>query len=354
MAGKKIRIGVAGLGRIGWAFHCPALAGSKDLELAAVQDPLADRRAEAQKTYGCSGYAGFDEMLKSANLDAVTIAAPTHLHREMSLAAFAAGCDVMLEKPMAPTSRDAAAIVRGAQKAGRVLTVYQPRRAVAWFQQLKKILEAGTIGEVYHYKMGWYQFTVRNDWQALRKYGGGMLNNYGAHALDQLLQLVGYDIRRVWCSLRVVASLGDAEDVVKVTLETPTGVVADLDINQSSTLKPYDLCVWGSRGSLTLSPDQESFTITSFSPTAAGGRKLVEDLASVGRKYPDGKIPMKTTVVKVNQKLGVDVYADFARAVRERSAPFVKPEEPLAVMRLIDRCRADARSILRTSAWSGT
>jgi predicted dehydrogenase len=65
---------------------------------------------------------------------------------------------------------------------------------------------------VYHVRRALFNFARRDDWQSLRRYGGGMLNNYGAHAIDQVLQLIGYDIRRVFCNLRLVASLGDADE----------------------------------------------------------------------------------------------------------------------------------------------
>jgi len=202
-------MGVAGLGRIGWPFHCAQIAAHPEFTLAAVQDLEEDRRTEAEDKYGARGYIRFEQMLKEEKLDAVAIATPTHLHREMAEAAFAAGCHVMLEKPMAPNAADAAAIVRAAARRARVLTVYQPRRAEAYFQHLRSLLSAGVIGDVYHVRIGMFQFTMRNDWQALRRFGGGMLNNYGAHALDQVLQLIGYDIRRIFCALRIVASVGD-------------------------------------------------------------------------------------------------------------------------------------------------
>ena len=128
MTNKRLRIGVAGLGRIGWKFHCARLGTHPDFMLAAVADTDPERLAEAESTYGCQGFASFEEMLAQAGLDAVVIATPTHLHESMSLAAFARGAHVLLEKPMALDYAQAERIVREAERTGRLLTVYQPHR----------------------------------------------------------------------------------------------------------------------------------------------------------------------------------------------------------------------------------
>jgi len=347
MPRERIRIGVAGLGRIGWAFHCREIAKHPQFELAAVQDVKTERLREAEQVYGTRAFRDFSAMLDDARLDVVVIATPTHLHKPMALEALRRGCHVFLEKPMAANGADAAAIVRAAKRYDRVVTVYQPLRASAYFQHLKKILASGIIGQVYHVRVGGYRYARRNDWQAMRRFGGGMINNYGAHALDQLLQLIGYDIRRVYANLRVVASLGDADDVVKAVLETRGGVIGELDINQASTINPYILCVWGTRGALSLSLNRDEFTITYFRPSDLAPKALSTALASDGRKYPMDDIQFREETVPVDQSLAVDVYADLATAIRRGRAPFVKPEEPLAVMRLIDRCRASSGRIIK-------
>jgi len=356
MGRAKIRIGVSGLGRIGWIFHCAEIARHPAFAFVAVQDPEPDRRAEAERVYGVRGFARFDDMLAEGQLDAVAIAAPTHLHRAMAVQALNAGCHVMLEKPMAPDCADAEAIVRAAARRKRVLTVYQPRRADASFQHLRALAASGIVGEVYHARIGMFQLSLRDDWQALRRYGGGMLNNYGAHGLDQLLQLLGYDVRKVFCTLRRVASVGDAEDVVKVVLRTADGAIGELDINQASTFNPYVLDVWGTRGALSLHPGNPGhFTVQRIAAGAVRPRKLVTKLASTGRRYPDaGGLAIEETRIEVDTRRAVDVYADFARAIRTGTPPFVRPEEPLAVMRLIDRCRAAGGRIVANSLYGAS
>ncbi len=340
---ERIRIGVVGLGRIGWSFHCKNLAVHERFVLAAVADPDAARRDEAVAAYGCAAFASLDAMLAGSDLDAVVIAAPTHLHAPMVEAATAHGCHILLEKPMAPTLAEARAIAAAAERAGVVLTVYQPHRHNAAFQQLKTLIAGGRIGRVYWVQRGAFNYARRNDWQALQKYGGGMLSNYGAHYLDQILQLVGYDVTRVFCNLQLVASLGDAEDVVKIVLETAQGVLGECTINQASTIRPYDFLVWGTCGAISLTGNR--FQVRWFDPAALPPKSLDPSLGSEGRKYPSDAIPYQEEEVPVDPAFAVDVFADFADAIQHGTPVAVPPKETLALLEITERCRADSAGI---------
>ncbi len=347
MARRKIRIGVAGLGRIGWKWHCAELNRHAGFELAAVQDVASDRLREAAQTYGVTTYSSFADMLADARLEAVTIATPSHLHAEMARQALAAGCHTMVEKPMAVDSEEAGAMVRAAARRGRVLTVYQSLRAFAYWQHLETLLGTGLIGHVYHVRLASYRFVRRDDWQSLSRYGGGVLNNAGSHLLDQLLQVIGYDVTRVYGNLKRIATLGDAEDFVKMVVETKRGVIGELDINSACPVGGPPLQIWGTCGSIALAPDQASFSVLTFRPAALPAKQLSRALASRDRRYPTDEIPVEETVVPVDAKYEVNIYGRFATAIRTGCAPFVRPQEPLAVMKLIDRCRKESRRVQR-------
>ncbi|MHC4886574.1 MAG: Gfo/Idh/MocA family protein [Planctomycetota bacterium] len=345
-AKKKIRIGVVGLGRIGWQQHLPALKKSRHFELVAASDASAERCAEAEAAYGCTSYTCYEAMIQSGTLDAVVIASPTHLHKAMAIQALKAGLHVLLEKPMALDVKEARAIAAAAKRAKRILTVYQPHRLMPYHQTLKRIIDSGKLGQVYHIRRGMFNLARRNDWQSLKKFGGGMLANYGAHGLDQLLDMTGSAIRKVHCTLRRVASLGDTDDVVKVIYETRSGMVGELDINQASTLNPYVFEVYGTTGAAFL--DGDAYVVRSFNPKTLGKKALNRELSAEGRSYPSDSIPVREERVKVQPHHGVDVYADLAKAIRTGDAPMVRPEETVAVMKLIDRCRTEAGRTLLT------
>ncbi len=78
-------------------------------------------------------------------------------------------------------------------------------------------------------------------------------------------------------------------------------------------------------------------------------RRLNAALASPGRKYPNAGAAVKDTVVRVDSRRAIDLYADLAEAIRTGRPPFVTPEGPLEVMRLIERCRREAGGVVSTS-----
>jgi len=343
---KKIRFGVIGLGRIGWGFHCHQAAASSKFDLVAVADPVAGRLKEAEETFGCEGHKTAEELLARGDLDAVAIASPTHVHKKQTIAAFRKGLDVILEKPMAMNLTEARAIVRAAKKYNHILTVYQPHRCGAPLQHLLRILATGKIGKVYHIREGRFRYVQRNDWQALTKYGGGMLNNYGAHALDLILAVTGYDVKRVFGQLRRVLSLGDAEDVVKVAYEAADGVLGEVDINQASAIAPHHLQVWGTLGAITFMDGV--FHLRYVRGGKLPKKKLNRKLASEGRRYPNDQISFIEKRIPLNRRAAVNFYANFAAAVQSGKELLVKPEETLAVMTVMDRARKDAGKILNT------
>lgn len=347
MGQHKIRIGVAGLGRIGWKCHCREIAQHPEFQLAAVQDVEPERRREAETVYGVSSYATFGTMLRRGDLEAVVIATPTHLHRRMAVAALRAGCHVLLEKPMARDAKEAEDIVRTAKHEKRLLTVFQSVRAQAYVQQLRSLLESGIIGRVYHVRLSGHRYVRRDDWQSLRRYGGGVLLNYGSHLLDELLQLIGYDVARAFCDRKIAASLGDAEDVLTIVLVTRDGVTGEIDINQASTIAVPPVQVWGTAGALEMSPDLDAFTVTRLPASDLPAKELNPSLASRDRRYPNDNVRLRRKTIAVNRKYEVDIHADFASAIRRGTPMFVQPEEPLAVMRLIDQCRRDSGSVRR-------
>lgn len=341
---RQLRIAVAGLGRIGWYQHCKSLARHADFNLTAVCDPEKERREEAERELGVTAYESYEKMIAHPDLNAVVIATPTHFHKAMALAAFRRDLHVMLEKPMAMDLKEARAIFRAAKRARRKLTVYQPHRVAGYFQHLMKVLAEGKIGRIVRAQLGMFTYARRDDWQSLRQYGGGMLNNYAAHGLDQLLQIIGYDIRRLFCQMQVVASLGDAEDVVKIILETRKGVMGDLDISQASVINPYRINIWGTCGALTM--DKESMHLRYFDPCKLPQREVNPSLASAGRKYPSEPIDFVEETVSIDKSLGIDVYTDFARAIRKDLPPVVRPEETLALMETMQWCRDEAGEIV--------
>ena len=338
---KVLRTGVAGLGRVGWQVHAPQVDAHEGFAFVAAVDPLEERRQEAVERYGARGYGSYEEMLAQEALDLVVIASPTPYHAEQAIAAFERGCDVFCDKPVAPTLAETDRMIDAMRAHGRKLMVYQPHRARAETVALQAILALGWIGPVYMIKIARTSYMRRNDWQAFRQYGGGMLNNYGAHYIDLLLHLSGSRATHVSCATRAVATLGDAEDVVKAVIETESGTILDLDINMASAhgMRPWQ--VLGQRGSIVLDEAEKAWQVRYYREEALGEGVVHTELAAPQRKYGniDETIPWEEITVPVAEYEAVDYYAQCYRFYALDEAPYVPVEETREVMRVLEMCR---------------
>ncbi len=341
---EKLKTVIIGLGRIGWNFHLRECTGNRGFELAGVVDPLEDRRREAEETYNVASFPDTRELYRSIKPDLVVIASPTPFHLEQILEAFEHGADVFCDKPLTLTYQDACRAAEAARNRNRKLMVYQPHRARPEVAALRDILSKGLIGDLVMIKRGVSSYVRRNDWQAFLKYGGGMLNNYGAHYIDQLLYLAESSARKVSCSLRNILSLGDAEDVVKAVIETESGVILDIDINMASAARIEPWLILGKYGSVVYDSGEKCWRVSS---TEAGKLKpaaLSESLAARERAYPNDDVEWDIRNVPFSDYSGIDFYEECRGYFGGGKKPFVPIEETLEVMRVIHLCREDAKT----------
>src|SRR4051812_899277 len=116
-----LRVGVVGVGVMG-SNHARVFADLPGVRLAGVVDPDRKQRDFVCGALQCNGYSEIDGLLADG-VDALTIAAPTHFHRDIALAAIERGVHVMVEKPIATTVEEGEAIIAAARKAGVTLMV---------------------------------------------------------------------------------------------------------------------------------------------------------------------------------------------------------------------------------------
>src|SRR3954465_5574849 len=99
-----LRVGVIGAGTMG-SNHARVLAGLPGITLVGIVDPLPAHRARATDLTDCRTFTRLEELI-AAGVDAVTIAAPTHLHHEIALACIADRVHILVEKPIASTVQE--------------------------------------------------------------------------------------------------------------------------------------------------------------------------------------------------------------------------------------------------------
>ena len=334
-----IRYGIVGLGRAGWNIHIRQLRDRADAVIAAVADPEPQRCDEAKAEFNCATYDSIDALIADDNVDVVVVATPSHLHADDTTAALRAGKDVVVEKPIGRDLDETDAILDVWRDTGKHLFVHQSRRFAGDFWFLKEIIDAGRIGELYHIRGYMSRFSRRNDWQTLRKFGGGLLNNHGSHFLDMTLALLGSPVRDTFGDLKQIASAGDVEDHVKAVIRTDDGKTADIEISMAQNVA-VDLPSWiicGTHGTITVAGGQA--TVRWYDPAKVKPLK-VDTGPAAGRSYGnDDVLPWQEETVEAKGRRTMSFYDNVAGVLRRGEPMHVTPESVRELMRVLAELR---------------
>lgn len=261
MAEKKIKVGLVGLGRAGWGMHSREIEEYKDLyEVAAAMDVDTSRFEEFEKRFeGCKTYSDYKKFLADKNVELVVIANRSPEHTSYAVEALKTGKYVFIEKPIAMNYAEAKQLLAASKKYPGKLYCRHNRRFEAAFNHVKEIIDSGVLGEVFLIKRRIHSFQRREDWQTIIDCGGGQLNNWGPHIIDQGVQFLDCKVKDVWGDLKRVKALGDAEDHVKILLKGEDGRVYDMEISGGVATKEPVYTVYGTNGTLILENEGGKF-----------------------------------------------------------------------------------------------
>jgi len=197
MTGKKIRVGIIGVGGVANGIHMPGYRNLDDVEMVAFCDIIRERAEKGARDFGTQDarvYEDYDEMLRNEQLDAVSVCTPNDVHAPATVAALKAGVNVLCEKPMAKTPAEAREMLKAARESGKLLTIGYQNRLTDDARLAKEMIEAGELGEIYFAKAVALRRRGVPTWGVFlskERQGGGPLIDIGTHALDLTLWLMG-------------------------------------------------------------------------------------------------------------------------------------------------------------------
>ena len=215
---KPVRCGVWGVGVWGEK-HARVYGAVPEAELVGVYDRSADRARGIAAQYGTRAFESPAALLREC--EAVSVATPTVAHREAAEEALAAGCHVLVEKPMAVTVAECDAMIAAAQRAGRVLQVGQVERFNPALLAARPFLGAPKFIE--GHRMAAFQ---------PRSLDIDVVGDLMIHDIDAVLHLTGRTPVQV--SAVGVAVLSSTEDIANARLEFEDGCVANLTASRVS------------------------------------------------------------------------------------------------------------------------
>lgn len=230
-----VRLAVVGLGKMGLS-HLSMINANASVQLAAVCDATGYLLDVLNKYTGVKTYTDFDLLLKETELDAILIATPSSFHANMVRAALEKGIHVFCEKPFCLSVAEAEELSALAASKNLVNQVGYHYRFVGAFQEVKRLLDAGVIGEVTHVLAEAYGPVVLkpkgSTWRSQRSEGGGCLYDYAAHPINLVNWYFGAPIGVGGTVLNKIFSK-DIDDEVYSTLFFNGGLSAQVSVNWS-------------------------------------------------------------------------------------------------------------------------
>ena len=191
----KLRVGIVGTGFIA-PFHMRGYREAKDVELLACCDCIEKRAKTFAEEWGFrKHYRDYHEMLAREDLDVLSVCTPNRVHLDPTLAALRKGIHVLCEKPIAVSAREARRMVDAARRSTGILTIGHNLRFETKNSQLKKLIDAGELGEIYYGRCHTLRRAGIPGWGEFHKKevsAGGPLIDIGVHGLDLILWFMGF------------------------------------------------------------------------------------------------------------------------------------------------------------------
>jgi scyllo-inositol 2-dehydrogenase (NADP+) len=234
----RIKTAIIGCGKNANELHTPILLKHPEFEVVGTYDVVLDRSQKLAKVFylnghpRCKAYETLDELLAS-DVEYVVVLTESHTHTQVAAQCLRAGKHVLITKPWALDSKDAAFIIEEAKQAkhkfGVSLMPFLPQNWGTDLTTIKQIIASGEIGKVYEIRRRAATFGKRYDWQIYKKFGGGYLNNWGPHLLGQLLALIDEPVVKVYAEKKQVIMDGDCEDTFIAMMKTQSGIVLNCE-----------------------------------------------------------------------------------------------------------------------------
>lgn len=327
----RIRVGV-----IGYGYWGPNLtrnfAACPLTEVAAVCDASPVRRAAVARAHpGLATVASVDELL-DLPLDAVAIATPVSTHFPVALRCLEAGKDVLVEKPLAGTVREAQALADRAARLGRVLMVDHTYLFSNAVRRMKQLVDAGDLGDIYYLdsvriNLGLFQSDINVIWDLV------------PHDLSIVDHVLGSAPRSIsaWGCAHTDEPI---EDVAYVNVDYGERLMASLHVSWLSPVKVRQMILCGSRKSLIfneLDPTEPLKVYDRGIDVAA----LAEDARRVRVGYRTGDV--WSPRVEPGEALQA-VVTHFAECIRTGAAPISDGRMGVRVVRLLEAATRSVRS----------
>ena len=255
--GGEFKVALVGCGRIS-RNHFEALRKIDGLTLTAVCDVVPERAKAAAEQEGVASFMSYEEMLKRADCDVVSVCTPSGLHAAQGALAARSGKHVVTEKPMAITLGQADELVKACDDAGVFLFVVKQNRLNPPIQLLRRAIDKGRFGRIFlaNTTVRWQRPQDYYDaapWLGTWEFDGGAIMNQASHYVDLIQWLVG-PVETVMAKTATQARRIEAEDSGVALLKFRSGALGLIEVNVLTYPRNLEgsITILGEKGSVKI------------------------------------------------------------------------------------------------------
>lgn len=336
-----VKVAVVGYGFAGRGLHAALIRRVPGLALVAVATRDPARRAQAEAEHGVATYPTLAALLAGSDAELVVLATPHDVHAAQAEAVLAAGRHGVIDKPMALTAVDADRLIAARDRAGRLLSVFHNRRWDWDFLTVKKALADGLLGDPYRFETSVLRYKAPRGWRGEDAVGGGLVFDWGAHLVDQALQLVPGPLLAVDCQVQRRGWGAGAGSFVRLELRFAPDVLYGIAIGNLAAIQQPRWFVLGERGALVktgLDPQEPALLAGDIGQAS----EQPEDRARIVTIGPDGT-PSERVVDSVRADWTA-YYANVRDAIRGEAPLAVTAEQARAVVAVLEAATRSAET----------
>ena len=300
-----LRVGVVGVGVMG-SNHARVFADMPGVKLVGIADTDLQQGQAISAAIGCPAYPDVEALL-ATGVEAATIAAPTHLHRDLALECIRRGVHVLVEKPIASTVEEGHAIIAAARRAGVTLMVGHVERFNPAVEAIKNAIRDEDILSIAVTRVGPFPPRMSNV---------GVVIDLAVHDIDLIRWFTDSEIVEVQPQLK--SAIAEREDIALLQFRTASGVLAHINTNWLTPFKARNVTV-ATRNKYIM------------------GDLLTRQVTECFGFQPDGSYSMRHLSVNHAEPLRTELQA-FVAAVRGEGAPAVTGEEAVAGLEIAIKC----------------
>jgi len=230
-----IKAGIIGLGKMGIS-HCSILNAHPGVNMVGACDTSKFLRWMLGKYSSILVFDDYKKMISEQKPDCLFIATPTSSHFEIAKYCLENGIHLFLEKPCCLTYGDTAILRDLARSKNLLIQVGYHNRYLGTFREVKRLVDEGELGEIYHFVAEAYGPVVVKEkeetWRSDRKEGGGCLYDYASHVINLTNFILG-DIDKVSGTLLKSIFSKNVEDGVYSNLHLANGISGHLAVSWS-------------------------------------------------------------------------------------------------------------------------